>query len=83
MGMKQNEKNKSGRRGFLAALVRGAAVVGMGGFAAGMFVRRRKLVREGKCIDPAGRTVCDACREYPACGLPRALYVKKAKRGQV
>jgi hypothetical protein len=41
-----------------------------GGFA---FVKRRRLLREGKCINQG---ICEGCEVFKECGLPRALSVK-------
>ena len=37
--------------------------------------KRRKLVREGKCI---GGSICRRCEVLEKCGLPQALSTKKA-----
>lgn len=69
------------RRTFLSAAARGAGLIGLGLFAAGSIQKRRRHVREGKCLDLQGRTGCQACRAFPACGLPRALSVRKVTGG--
>lgn len=49
------------------------ALLGAGGGAA--VVKRRKLVREGRCTSQG---ICPDCAVFGACGLPRALSVKRA-----
>jgi hypothetical protein len=73
--------NENSRRSFLSSAARILGLAGIGFFAAGSLWKRRRLVREGKCEDPQGRTGCAACRLYADCGLPRALSVKRFKRG--
>lgn len=75
-----NDKQDS-RRSFLRSAVRGLGVVGLGLFAGASVHKRRRLVREGKCLDTQGRTGCQACGVFNECGLPRALSVKKVMRG--
>ena len=64
------------RRQFLAMAARGGALAVMGGLASLLAVKRARLLREGKCIDPAGRLGCRQCREYAACQLPKTLSAK-------
>ncbi len=53
------------RQGALALLTVGGGVV---------WAKRRRLVREGKCV---GQGVCSGCAVLPGCGLPLALSTKK------
>ncbi len=62
------------RRQLLAGVLR-YATLGMLGTAGGFVVaRRRKLGREGKCIN---RGVCRGCEVFEKCGLPQALSAKQ------
>lgn len=49
------------------------AVLGAGGGLA--VIKRRRLVREGKCVNNG---VCSGCGAFGECGLPRALSAKQA-----
>ena len=49
------------------------AVLGVGGGAAA--VKRRRLVREGKCLNQG---ICRDCTVFDRCGLPLALSVRSA-----
>lgn len=77
--MSSQNTNENSRRSFLSSTARILSLTGMGFFAVGSFCKHRRFVREGRCIDPQGRTICDACRLYSGCGLPRALSVKQVK----
>ena len=51
------------------------AVLGLVGFFAGSaIVKRRGLIKEGKCID---RGLCGGCKLYEDCRLPQALSKKQ------
>ena len=51
------------------------ATLGMLGAAGGWgFAKRRRLVREGKCV---GRGICRGCEVFEECGLPQALSAKQ------
>ncbi len=67
------------RRNLLAGVLR-YATLGLVGFIAGSaFTKRRRLLKEGKCID---RGICGGCELYGDCQLPQALSRKQvlAKR---
>ncbi len=63
------------RRQLVRRVLRGVslAVLGIGGGAAA--VKRRRLVREGKCLNQG---ICRDCAVFGRCGLPRALSVRSA-----
>ncbi len=67
--------NTHTRRQLLRRVLRHAslAVLGAGGGLA--VIKRRRLVREGKCINNG---VCSGCGAFDECGLPRALSAKQA-----
>ena len=46
----------------------------MGTGAAGTYVKRRRLIREGKCT---GSGLCTGCEILASCDLPRALSAKE------
>jgi len=47
------------------------AVLGLAGGAA--VIKRRRLLREGKCLNQG---ICGACEVFDDCGLPRALSTR-------
>ena len=50
-------------------------VLGLVGFFAGSaIIKRRRLIKEGKCID---RGICGGCKLYEGCQLPPALSKKQ------
>ena len=56
-----------------------AAVLGVVGAATGAAViKRRRLLREGKCLN---KSICCDCKVFDDCGLPAALSAK-AKGGK-
>ena len=62
------------RRQLLAAALRYGTLGLLGAAGGAAFARRRRLVREGKCIN---RGICRGCEVFEACGLPQALSVKQ------
>ena len=62
------------RRQLLAGVLR-YATLGLLGVAGGFVVaKRRRLVREGKCINSG---ICRGCEIFEKCGLPQALSAKE------
>ena len=66
------------RREFLTRALRNAslALLGIGGGA--VIVKRRRLLREGKCLN---RGMCRDCTVFEDCGLPRALSTRSVLTG--
>lgn len=62
------------RRRFVTRTLRNAslALLGLGGAA--VAVKRRRLLREGKCLNSG---MCRACGVFEDCGLPRALSTRE------
>ncbi len=75
------DKVKSRRDVFAGALrYMAVGVLAAGGFFVG--VKRRRLVRQGKCINGGpGQLGCRGCGALQQCGLPRALSAKKVLGG--
>ena len=48
-----------------------------GGLAVFGEAKRRRLLREGKCV---GGGVCNACGAFGDCGLPLAIEVKESRQ---
>ncbi len=62
------------RRQLLAGVLR-CATLGLLGTAGGSaLIKRRRLMREGKCIN---RGICRGCETFEKCGLPQALSAKE------
>ncbi len=65
---------KQNRRNFLGDTVR-YAVLALVCFVAGFaFMKRRKLLQEGNCINQG---ICGGCELYKNCRLPQALSRKQ------
>ena len=70
------------RRDVFAGALRYAAlgVLAAGGAFAGL--KRRRLLRQGKCINGGpGQSGCRGCGVLQQCGLPQALSAKKVLEG--
>jgi hypothetical protein len=61
------------RRRLAVRLLRNATLALLGAAGAAAVAKRRKLLREGKCLN---RGLCRACGVFEECGLPRALSTK-------
>ncbi|HSW01992.1 MAG TPA: hypothetical protein VLI39_17630 [Sedimentisphaerales bacterium] len=61
------------RRQFVTRALRNVslALLGLGGGA--VVVKRRRLLREGKCLNQG---MCRTCGVFEDCGLPRALSTR-------
>ena len=62
------------RRQMMAGVLRYAALGLVGYFAGSAIVKRRRLIKEGKCTD---RGICGDCKVYESCQLPAALSKKE------
>ncbi len=62
------------RRQLLAGILRTGSLGLLGAAGGSIFVKRRRLVREGKCI---ARGICRGCEAFEGCGLPPALSAKR------
>jgi hypothetical protein len=62
------------RRQLLTAALRYATLGLLGTFGASSISRRRRLAREGKCINDR---VCRGCEVLQTCSLPQALSEKE------
>jgi hypothetical protein len=62
------------RRQLLAAALRYATLGLFGAAGASVISKRRRLAREGKCINDG---VCRGCEVLKTCGLPQALSAKE------
>ncbi|MHC4616914.1 MAG: hypothetical protein ACYTEQ_04080 [Planctomycetota bacterium] len=76
--MKNHPSDIASRRKLLAAGLRYATLGALGAAGSSAFVKRRRLLREGKCINDG---FCRYCRVFENCGLPQALQAKEALAG--
>jgi hypothetical protein len=63
------------RRQFFRGTLRNVTLTLLGTATGAAVLKRRRLVREGKCTNNG---VCSGCTDFEACGLPRALSAKQA-----
>ncbi|MHC4329761.1 MAG: hypothetical protein ACYSWW_16730 [Planctomycetota bacterium] len=66
------------RRQLLAGALRYAALGLLTAGGAGIFAKRRRLLREGKCINDG---ICTGCEVLERCGLPAALSARETSAG--
>ena len=62
------------RRQLLAGVLRYATLGLFGAVGGSVVAKRRRLVREGKCINSG---ICRGCEVFERCGLPQALSAKQ------
>ncbi|UCD52610.1 MAG: hypothetical protein JSW27_08225 [Phycisphaerales bacterium] len=67
---------RTSRRQLFAGTLRWTALTAVALAGAATFAKRRRLVREGKCINGG---MCDECLALADCGLPAALAVKQIR----
>jgi hypothetical protein len=63
------------RRQFFRNMLRNISLTLLGAAGGLAVTKRRRLVREGKCVS---RGVCSGCEVFEECGLPRALSARLA-----
>ena len=76
--MKEHFGYVHSRRELFAAACRYAALGLLTAGAAGIFAKRRRLLRQGKCISSG---MCTGCEILARCDLPRALSAKETMIG--
>ena len=76
--MRERFRHAHSRRELFAAVGRYAALGLLTAGAAGIFAKRRRLVRQGKCI---GSGTCTGCEILARCDLPRALSARETMIG--
>ena len=69
---------KKNRRQLLVSGVRAGLLALLGFAGAGAVAKRRRLVKEGKCIN---RSLCCDCKVFDDCRLPAALSAKLNAKG--
>ncbi|MHC4184568.1 MAG: hypothetical protein ACYSR4_01370 [Planctomycetota bacterium] len=72
--MKMCSIDRSSRRELLAGVLRYATLGVLGAAGASASLKRRRLVREGTCVN---RGICRGCAVLDRCGLPQALSAKE------
>ena len=76
--MKKHFGKVQNRRKVLADAVRYSTLGLLSAVGGWAFAKRRRLVREGKCVNTG---ICRGCRVYEKCGLPQALSAKQVLAG--
>jgi hypothetical protein len=76
--MNEHPGQTQGRRQLLATALRYATLGLLGAAGASVVAKRRRLVREGKCINEG---ICRGCEVLETCGLPAALSAKENRTG--
>ncbi|MBA7612845.1 hypothetical protein ES703_20086 [subsurface metagenome] len=72
--MNEHPSQVQSRRALFVGVFR-YATLGLLGVAGGWgFAKRRRLVREGKCVNHG---ICRGCEVFEKCGLPQALSAKQ------
>ena len=61
------------RRLFITRALRNASLAVLGLAGGAVVMKRRRLLREGKCLNQG---ICRACEVFADCGLPRALSTR-------
>lgn len=72
--MKSRLSKTQSRRELLTGALRYSALGLSGILGNWAFTKRRRLIREGKCVND---WICRGCRVYEKCGLPQALSAKQ------
>jgi len=76
--MNQRPRQNHSRRELFAGALRYAALGLLTAGGAVLFAKRRRLLREGVCINDR---FCDGCAILQQCALPGALSAKKVLTG--
>lgn len=76
--MSNEPQKKQSRRVFFESGARYACVAAMAVFSVGAIFKRRKLVKENKCINGG---ICCNCAAFTKCVLPQALSAKQSSSG--
>jgi hypothetical protein len=72
--MSEDVNKTQNRRRMLGGALRYAALGVAGMLGVGIYGKRRRLLREGKCLNDG---LCKNCPVFAECGHPRALSAKK------
>ena len=67
-------KVTTNRRQMFTRLLRYATLGVVGGAGVSLAAKRRRLMREHKCVN---KGICSGCGAYDACGLPQAISAKR------
>ncbi len=73
--MNNQSKKVQNRRELFKSVLRYATLGLFGVIAGNAFAKKRRLARNGICIN---REICQSCGIFDRCGLPPALSVKKS-----
>jgi hypothetical protein len=72
--MSENPEQTKNRREFFTDVFRYATLGAIGAIGGAVFAKRRKLLKDGICIN---ERVCNGCGIYEQCNLPPALSKKQ------
>jgi len=72
--MRKDFKQMQSRRELFAGIFRYATLGLLGMVGGSVVAKRRKLVRDGKCIHSG---ICRGCEVFERCSLPQALSAKE------
>ncbi|MHC4411884.1 MAG: hypothetical protein ACYSW6_02715 [Planctomycetota bacterium] len=74
----KHARRKQSRRQLFARVLRYTGMAAIGGAGTIVFARRRRLVREGKCINNGpGQSGCRDCGILSNCVLPQGLSARR------
>ena len=76
--MRKHSGEFRSRRELFAGTLRYAALGLMAIASAGLYQKRQRLVREGKCTNMG---ICDGCKIFGDCSLPPAVSAREALTG--
>lgn len=76
--MLKDTEQKQGRRELLEGALRYATLGLLAVVGGGVFAKRYRLVREGKCVN---RGICGDCNIFAQCDLEQALSARKDLAG--
>jgi hypothetical protein len=74
--MKESLRAVHKRRLLITRLLRNASLAVLGLAGGVVVVKRRRLLREGRCLNQG---ICRACGVFAECGLPRALSIRSVQ----
>jgi len=77
--MEKDSGQKQNRRQMITGVLRYSALGLLGAAGGSVVAKRRRLLREGKCVNGG---LCLGCEVFNKCGLPQALSLKEGLAGK-